>query len=140
MKYGFKSVAVSDVGLQRDGNEDSAFISPVLVAVADGMGGHAAGEVASKIAIDALAGIAGVLSDSEIDLDSREDLLLNITKEIDDEFSKISRPLGKYVYVTLLDKQLKSVLERLVERPSKVVGIESIESIKTILESCMKEQ
>lgn len=58
--------------------------------------------------------------------------------EIDDEFSKISRPLGKYVYVTSLDKSLKSILERLVERPSKVLATESKASITTILESCMK--
>lgn len=61
-----------------------------------------------------------------------------LDKEIDDEFSKVSRSLGKYVYVTSLDKPLKSILERLVERPSKLVGTESTESIKTILESCMK--
>ncbi|MEM2160255.1 MAG: hypothetical protein QXN55_04800 [Candidatus Nitrosotenuis sp.] len=61
-----------------------------------------------------------------------------LDKEIDDEFSKISRPLGKYVYVTSLDKPLKLILERLVERPSQVVAAESKESILTILESCMK--
>lgn len=61
-----------------------------------------------------------------------------LDKEIDDEFSKISRPLGKYVYVTSLDKPLKSILERLAERPSQVVAAESKESILTILESCMK--
>lgn len=62
----------------------------------------------------------------------------SLNKEIDDEFSKVSRPLGKYVYVASLDKQLKLVLERLVERPSSVVGTESKDSIVTILESCMK--
>ncbi|NDB51026.1 MAG: hypothetical protein EB161_02510 [Nitrosopumilaceae archaeon] len=61
-----------------------------------------------------------------------------LNKEIDDEFSKISRPLGKYVYVTSLDKALKSILEKMVERPSQVIGAEPKESIITILESCMK--
>jgi serine/threonine protein phosphatase PrpC len=81
MKLGFKSSAISDIGLQRDGNEDSALISP------DGMGGHAAGEVASKVAIDALVGLSKVLADSEMDEDSKEDLLLGIIGEIDTELA-----------------------------------------------------
>jgi PPM family protein phosphatase len=44
----------SDTGLQRDGNEDSAYAGARLLAVADGMGGHAAGEVASAAVIEAL--------------------------------------------------------------------------------------
>lgn len=61
-----------------------------------------------------------------------------LNKEIDDEFSKVSRPLGKYVYVTSLEKPLKAILERLVERPSQVLATESRDAIVTILESCMK--
>ena len=44
----------SDLGLVRSNNEDSVYAGPRLLAIADGMGGHAAGEVASKIVISAL--------------------------------------------------------------------------------------
>jgi serine/threonine protein phosphatase PrpC len=47
----------SDVGLLREGNEDSAYAGPHLLAVADGMGGHAAGEVASAAAITTMAAL-----------------------------------------------------------------------------------
>lgn len=45
----------TDIGCLRDHNEDSLIVAPPLFAVADGMGGHAAGEVASEIAVDVLA-------------------------------------------------------------------------------------
>src|SRR3954454_5167409 len=49
-----EATARSDVGRRRANNEDSVFASPRLVAVADGVGGAVAGEIASRTVIDAL--------------------------------------------------------------------------------------
>lgn len=49
------SAARSDTGITRPGNEDSGYAGRWLFAVADGLGGHAAGEVASALAITAIA-------------------------------------------------------------------------------------
>jgi serine/threonine protein phosphatase PrpC len=47
--------ARSDRGLVRQNNQDAVYAGPRLLALADGMGGHAAGEVASSLVIAALA-------------------------------------------------------------------------------------
>ena len=55
MTPSLRFAARSDVGLLRDLNEDSMYAGPRLLAIADGMGGHAAGEVASRVAIQSVA-------------------------------------------------------------------------------------
>ena len=59
----FRYAARSDVGLVRQGNEDSGYASDNLLIVADGMGGHVAGELASATVTAILAGLP--IADSE---------------------------------------------------------------------------
>ena len=86
----FETSARSAIGLVRQGNEDSGFVSPQLIAVADGMGGHAAGEVASRIAVEVLQSLTSALISTEIDEDSVEDLLMHSLHSIDSEISVVT--------------------------------------------------
>lgn len=61
--------AITDVGHRREANEDSVLATPPIFAVADGMGGHSAGDVASDAVVTRLADFAGqfVLDAASID-------------------------------------------------------------------------
>ncbi len=64
-----KSFSVSDVGLKRSTNEDSYCSDDItgLYVVADGMGGHAYGEVASRMAVETIESFVQLTASSAID-------------------------------------------------------------------------
>ena len=57
MPLALRFVAHSEVGLVRKNNQDSAYVSPTMLVVADGMGGAAAGDLASAIAVRELRAV-----------------------------------------------------------------------------------
>ena len=71
-------------------------------------------------------------------LDSMSDERNKIKNEIEEQFTKISRPLNKYVYVSSLDKPQKKLLENLIQNPFDVLIEENRRDIIQILESTKK--
>ena len=63
---------------------------------------------------------------------------LGLRREINDQFTKISRPLGKYEYVSSLDKEQKSLLRILVSDPFLALSHDRKNSIIIILQSVKK--
>ena len=59
MTLSLRYLAHSEVGLVRKNNQDSAYASPTMLVVADGMGGAAAGDLASAVAIKELRAADG---------------------------------------------------------------------------------
>lgn len=80
----------SELGLHREGNEDSGLISANLIAVADGMGGYAGGEVASRTAIHVLAELIPIINAPELDPQSRDDLYRDSLTSMDSAIREIA--------------------------------------------------
>src|SRR5690606_23503190 len=87
--------AVSDVGRRRQANEDSVIVQPPVFAVADGMGGHAAGDLASAAVVDRLLALAGR---DDVDQGVVGDVLVLAAHDIDDLGEHL--PLGAGTTVT----------------------------------------
>lgn len=78
--------AKSDVGLVRQGNEDSGYVGPRLLLVADGMGGHAAGELASALAVATVA-----------DLDVHPPIDSDILTYLSDSIDKVGEAIEELI-------------------------------------------
>lgn len=88
----FSGAGVSEVGLVRPQNEDSGFLGPYLAVVADGVGGAAAGEVASATAAYAVsATVLGRLGEEPelLILDGVEAARRSIRKGIQSDLSRL---------------------------------------------------
>lgn len=89
LKYGIKT----DRGLKRQINEDSCNVLaglsgvPTCFVIADGMGGHKSGEVASQKAVDL---VCHHLIDAKWDIDDASELLKNIINNVNEEIYKFS--------------------------------------------------
>ena len=71
-------------------------------------------------------------------LESFEKEKTKIKNEIDSQFTKISRPLGRYEYASSLDKDQKNILTKLVENPFEVLTPQNKDSVIIILENVRK--
>ena len=106
----FRAAGRSDVGLVRDNNEDSGFIGKHFLLVADGMGGHAAGELASSTTVAIIAQVDNNKDKLE-DLDNKLiEIPKVITKELKNAINKDSSRAGMGTTLTaavIQENQLK---------------------------------
>lgn len=88
----------SDIGRKRAVNEDSVLVGPPVFAVADGMGGHAAGDRASAAVVERLAALAGNAEHGYLDVARLDGALSAAADDIDDFAAHI--PIGAGTTVT----------------------------------------
>ena len=94
--------ARSDVGLVRQENQDSGYAGPHLLVVADGMGGHAAGDVASSIAIGEMVSLDGESPGADEALDRLAEAVRTANSELREAVQRQPELQGMGTTVTAL--------------------------------------
>ncbi|GAB6900083.1 PP2C family protein-serine/threonine phosphatase [Kineosporia succinea] len=83
MAIALRYAARSDVGLVRSNNQDSGFAGPSLLVIADGMGGHAGGDIASSMAIGEMAPLNDMEHGFDAALDELQGSLRHVQHELE---------------------------------------------------------
>jgi PPM family protein phosphatase len=94
--------AGSDIGCNRENNEDSGYAGPWLIAVADGMGGYAGGEVASSTVIGALRSF-----DAEVPADQ---LVETLGRAVTQAHEKLRGVIGQHPELDRMGTTLTAML------------------------------
>jgi PPM family protein phosphatase len=102
MAIALRYAARSDVGLVRSNNQDSGYAGPSLLVIADGMGGHAGGDVASSLAIGEMAPLDGESHGADAVLNHLSDAIHSAHRELLQRVSEEPGLTGMGTTVTAL--------------------------------------
>ncbi len=104
MAIALRYAARSDVGLVRSNNQDSGYAGPSLLVIADGMGGHAGGDVASSLAIGEMAPLDSESHGADAVLGHLSDAIHSAHRELMDRVTEEPALSGMGTTVTALLK------------------------------------